>query len=529
MTPMPPETPAAPDRAPEATTTDVDARGPGSTGAKGGPGGKGGGKKRKRGDKGRHPVPDRATRHALDRFSYGWTPQLQRQVDRAGGFDAWFERQLRPRKKLDGHSRRTAGWWTSTTASTATLVARHHSGVEKIWEADANNQRWALARRIGSDRQVQELMTEFWEHHLHVPAEGSGAAYFRADYSRTLRAHALGRYSDLLQAAITHPAMGVHLDNASSTAEHPNENLGRELLELHTVGLGHHSEADVKQSARILTGYRVDTYRSWRVYYDPASHATGRVRLLGFTHKNSKPDGRKVTRQFLRHLARHEQTSLTIARKLAVRFVSDDPSPKLVKRLAAVYRRHDTAIAPVLRELVASKEFRRSVGRKVRTPSDDVVATYRALGVQLRRPTGKESAANAVLWQVGELGPLPFGWPRPDGLPDRADLWATPSRFLASLEMHDGMSGGWWPAQDRTFPSPASRMPGKGPVAFADLVDHLSRTVLGRKADPRLLRAAVTATGLGRQTTITTDHDLVEWGMPTLLAVLLDSPDHFTR
>lgn len=485
----------------------------------------------------RQAVPAPAELHALNRFSYGWTPALHRQVRATGGFDRWFDRQLTP-APMDTFTKNSAQWWTSINASTAQLAQRDRADIEKPWQFSANYQRWALVRRIRSPRQVQELMAEFWEHHFHVPAAGSGESMFRADYGRMIREKALGKVSDLLVAVTTHPAMGVYLDNAVSTAKHPNENLGRELLELHTVGVGHYTEADVKGAARILTGYRVDVWQSWRVYYDPASHWRGTVKAVGFQHANTSADGRAVTSAFLRHLARHRDTAQTIARKLAVRFVRDSPSQALVDRLAKVYLANDTAIAPVLKALVASPEFRASGAAKVRTPSDDVVATYRALGVAISRPTGENTAANQILWQVGGLGLTPFGWPRPDGQPDQATAWATPSRFLSSLDLHFTMSGGWYPRVGARYVPAAAWLPRnrrvrkrwvRGPIRFDALVDQLSRRLLGRKATPALQSACRRATGLKAGTRITASHGLVKWEFARLLTTLLDSPHHFAR
>ena len=105
--------------------------------------------------------------------------------------------------------------------------------------------RWVLMRRMTSKRQLLEVMTEFWENHLHVAAVRRRAVQHRVDYGNTIRKHALGRFDEMLLATTTHPAMLIYLDAAESTKEHPNENLGRELLELHTVGAGNYSEKDV--------------------------------------------------------------------------------------------------------------------------------------------------------------------------------------------------------------------------------------------------------------------------------------------
>jgi uncharacterized protein (DUF1800 family) len=372
-------------------------------------------------------------------------------------------------------------------------------------------------------------MANFWEHHLHAPGDADGVALFRSDYGQLIRRHALGRFDTLLQAAITHPAMGVYLGNAVSTKRAPNENLGRELLELHTVGrAAGYTEDDVKNSARILTGYRVDMWKTWNVYYDPNVHWVGQVDVLGFSDPNAAADGQPVTAAYLRYLAHHPSTAQNIARKLAVRFVSDEPSQALIDHLAQVYLANDTAIVPVLRALVASAEFVASAGAKMRTPDEDVVATYRALGVRVAAPTGGGSAANAILWQTSDIGMRPFGWTRPDGRPDRADAWSSVSRMLSSFDVHYTMSGGWWPTRDAVYQTPVQWLP-VAALRFDALVDHLSRRILGRAATPLLQTAAAEATGCSPSDVITADHALVRWEMPRLLTVFLDSPTHFAR
>ena len=476
----------------------------------------------------RTPLPSVASRHLANRFSYGWTPALQGQITDAGGPTAWFERQLQPGTIDDSFYSGSALWWPSINASAETLWQRHQSQTQMLWEAMADYQRWCLVRRLHSRRQVQEVLTDFWEHHLHVPAVGEAQAPFRIAYGKAIRARALGSFEALLQLAITHPAMGCYLGNAVSTLDHPNENLGRELLELHTVGRGTFTEQDVKNSARILTGWRVDTWRTWRVWYEPGAHWTGPLTVMGFTDRNLDPDGREVTRRYLSYLARHPATAQRIARKLAVRFVSDHPSSTLVNRLASVYLQSGTQIRPVLRALVASEEFTAAVGQKVRTPDEDVVATYRALGASVSRPTAEQSAAQALLWQTNDLGQTPFGWPRPDGRPDHGDAWSSTSRLLASFHVHWTMSGRWWPKLDVRYRTPASWLP-QDPIRFDYLVDHLARTMTGRRSTATLLAACCQATGISAGTTITKGHALVTWRMPQLLTTILDQPAHMTR
>jgi uncharacterized protein (DUF1800 family) len=282
----------------------------------------------------------------------------------------------------------------------------------------------------------------------------------------------------------------------------------------------------VKSSARILTGWHVDLWQSWAASYVKEDHWTGRVKVRGFSHANRKGDGREVTRDYLRYLAHHPDTAHHVAERLATKFVRDDPPASLVKRLAKVYLKNDTEIVPVLRALVASKEFRSSAGRKLRDPSDDVVATYRALGVAVGRPTSADSGANAMLWQASGLGLSPHAWPRPDGTPVTDDVWASPARALGSMSMHWSMAGGWWPTADLRYPQPSRWVPAKKHVKFADLVDEVSRDLLHRPATRSLVETARLATGCRAKEKIDREHGLYQWGFPRLIAAVLDSPDH---
>ena len=414
------------------------------------------------------------------------------------------------------------------------LWQRQRDEIEGVWEVMVDYQRWVLVRRIRSRRQVHEVMTEFWENHFNVPVNGDPRpqGFWRAQYGDVIRKKALGRFDDLLLGVITHPAMLINLDNVSSTSQRPNENLGRELLELHTVGRGEYDEADVKDSARILTGWSVDMWDTFQPEYRPQWHSRGAVSVMGFDHPNAEADGRPVTRAYLRYLARHPATARRVARKLAVKFVQDDPPASLVDQLADVYLEHDTAIVPVLRALVDSQALAESVGAKVRDPGEDLVATYRALDVKLARPPagdeGDQYAANALLWQVDGIGAMPFDWPRPDGQPIDNESWSSPSRLLASMDVHLSLSGAWWPDAGITYHPPQWWAP-KLPVRFDVLVDHMSQLILHRRSTAQLLEACCLAVDVEPREKITRDHGVVQWNMPRLLTTFLDSPAFLTR
>ncbi len=469
-----------------------------------------------------------AQRLLAARFSYGLTPALASQVRRAGGARAWFEEELAA-PVGDPAADECASWWAHLSWDPV-----------RLWRDSTSHQfaydyqRYVLCRRIRADRQVREVMTEFWEQLLNVPTIGGETSFVhRRGYGETLRAMAFSPFREVLRAAVLHPAMLVYLDNARSTARQPNENLGRELLELHTVGIGAYTETEVKDSARILTGWAVDTVEgnpdpTWAASYRPEHHAVGAVSVLGFTHGNRSSDGRAVTEQYLDHLARHPLTARRLARRLAVKFVRDDPSEALVERLARVYLDHDTAIVPVLQALVDSPELAASAGRKVRDPAEDLVATYRVTRARIARPTQQTSAANAVLWQARQMGLMPLAWPRPDGAPIVNDAWCNPARMLASYRIHHVVGGGYYPDDDITYRRQRAWVPPL-PATYAEVVDHLSHQLLHRDATPALVRACCQVMGATPTERVTADHPLLRYGMPRVLLTVLDSPEHFLR
>ena len=333
----------------------------------------------------------KADRHLVRRFSFGLTPALAAEVKAAGGSRKWFEKQLLPGRVADRAGDAVNSWFPSVRRSPANIFARNNAEIEYVWEVAVDFSRWTMSRRIHSKRQVHEVMTDFWSNLLNVALFHDDAQFYRMEYDRVIRAHALGTFEKLLQATITHPAMGLYLDNAYSTKESPNENLGRELLELHTVGVdGGYTEADVKASARILTGYRVDIWwPEFRAFYDRDAHDTDPVRVMGFRHRNASADGRAATKAYLSYLARHPATARRLARRLCVKFVSDTPSASIVNAVTKAYLDSGTAIKPTLRAMVAHRDFDAAPLSKVRMPSEDYVATVRALGIRLKRPTGR--------------------------------------------------------------------------------------------------------------------------------------------
>ena len=210
---------------------------------------------------------------------------------------------------------------------------------------------------INNKYQLKEKMSLFWHTILCAGDNKVDNARTTAIQIDKFRDQGMGNFQDLILMLSKDPAMLYYLDNIESHKTAVNENFGRELLELFSMGVGkdgelNYTEDDVKASARILTGYRVDVWRTWAATYKPEDHWTGPVTVGGFVDPNAAADGRELVRRYLVHLAHHPQTAQRLARKLAVKFVRDDPPQALVDRLARTYLEHDTAIVPVLRELV---------------------------------------------------------------------------------------------------------------------------------------------------------------------------------
>ncbi|HEX4472427.1 MAG TPA: DUF1800 domain-containing protein [Nocardioides sp.] len=469
-------------------------------------------------------------RHLVGRFSYGVTPALAHEVEQHGGARSWFEWQLSPHHVTDHEGRALASWFPHLRWSPTKVAAENDSGKVGGWEVMTDYQNWLLLRRMRSRQQVLEVMTEFWENHFNVPVSADGVYTWRVRYGQTIRARALDSFESLLQAVSVHPAMGMYLGNAVSTKDHPNENQGRELLELHTVGLGAgYHERDVVDSARILTGWQVAMWtKHWDAGYEELAHYRGKVRVLGFHSPNHSANGKHVTRHYLHYLAHHPSTAQHIATKLATAFVSDHPPRALVNHLAHVYLAHGTQIKPVLRALVDSPQFKHSVGQVIRDPENDLVATYRLMGVHVAKPHAADRTAHELVWQASAMGQEPMAWPAPNGRPIVGAAWSSPSRVMGSMATHYSMANGWWPVKGVHYPKPEAWLPGKS-VRFDHLVDHMSQRILHRHADARLHEACRQAVAVRGHEQITKEHPLMQWMFGRLLTTFFDSPDFFRR
>ena len=463
----------------------------------------------------------------LNRFGTGFSQHALAGLRAVGTPEQWLAAQLRPTLLAEHPKVAQVDEWFATqrrtpSAKWATQIDQTKSGWTYGYELGS----WTLMRRIHSERSLLETMTDFWSTNLNVPVGHDKAWIYRYDYDATIRRHALGTFEDLLRECSLHPAMLTYLDLWKSVRGKPNENQGRELLELHTVGRdAGYTEDMVKASAVLLSGYTVDWGGTFEPYYKTAAHTTGTATVLGFTHPNTDVDGRSATVAYLKYLAHHPATARNLARKMGRYFVGDSPSNGLVDTLAQAYLDAGTSIGAMLTALSTHPEFLGSAGSKVRSPAADLVATAKVLELDVTGDATGDNYSVAIQWAMG--GALLFSWPRPDGPPVTGGAYSSASRMFASYGMHLNHAGGYWPRDGVTFKTPASWLPTTS-LRFDALVDHLSRRWLGRAADARLQTVARQATGYAPETVITTSHAIVRWMFPRLAVALLDTPDQMT-
>ncbi|WP_307831153.1 DUF1800 domain-containing protein [Nucisporomicrobium flavum] len=462
--------------------------------------------------------------HLLRRATYGPTPASTAEIRRLGA-TAWLERQLKPASIADPAADDLVRRLPLSGLSVDGARAKVREGVYKMygWEPMFELGYATVARAVWSERQLLEVMVAFWSNHLNVANPSGDVWDSRPDYDRTvIRPYALGRFADMLKASARHPAMLTYLDNRFSTRAAPNENYGRELLELHTAGLGY-TEADVKGAARLFTGMTV-SWDTGRYRYDAGQHATGAVKVLGFRHANATASGGQAAAMaLLDHLASHPATAKRIATKLCVRFVADEPPATLVTKLAKVYLDNRTAIAPVLRALFASPEFATSVGAKTRTPYEDIVATVRTLGYAPEK-SGTQGL-RALYWMTEAAGQAPMAWAPPNGYPDVASAWASPSGQVKRWNAHLSIAAGWWPT---TLQRPASPLAeyagGRLPATYGALVDAVATRLLGRTLSAAHTAALTAFYGKKPASPLKAGDAAAGWAFPYLPALLLDSP-----
>lgn len=352
--------------------------------------------------------------HLLSRAAYGpWPGDLERV--RSIGEPAWIDEQLSP----DSIDDRACDIRARRFESVHCDPALGYEFKKPVLREELS--RHTLLRAIYSRRQLYEVMVGFWSDHLNIFLEKGDCIYLKStDDREVIRRHALGRFGNLIRASATSPAMLVYLDgkeNRKSAPEDiPNENYARELLELHTLGVdGGYTQRDVSEVARCLTGWTLRTkWSKGTVDFVPSLHDDGSKTVLG--HTIAAGGGASDLDRVVEIACAHPSTSVNIATKLVRRFVADEPPPALVSRVASVFASSGGEIAPTVRMLLTSDEFRAARGQKVKRPFEFVVSSLRALGA--------DTHAHASLVEyLNRMGQGLFQLPTPDGYSDEAAAW----------------------------------------------------------------------------------------------------------
>jgi uncharacterized protein (DUF1800 family) len=314
-----------------------------------------------------------------------------------------------------------------------------------------------LVRAIYSERQLDEVMTDFWINHFNVFINKGADRYLLTSYERdAIRPNVLGKFEDLLVATAKSPAMMFYLDNWLSVGPNSeialrvaprkpgkgkqssglNENYGRELMELHTLSVtGGYAQKDVTEVAKVFTGWTLDPPKKGGGFrFEPRMHEPGDKIVLGHRIKeNGEQEGLEVL-----HLLAHDpKTAHFISQKLAMRFVSDDPPPALVDRMTQTFLKKDGDIREVLRTMFKSPEFWSpdTYRAKVKTPLEFVVSAVRASGAEV-------DDARALVGTLNNMGMVPYGMMPPTGYSMKAGAWVNSSALLGRMNFALGLTAG---------------------------------------------------------------------------------------
>ncbi len=300
-----------------------------------------------------------------------------------------------------------------------------------------------FAAAVQSETGFHERLVWFWSNHFVVSATRAQAINLVGPYEReAIRPHVNGRFVDMLLAVMRHPAMLIYLDNQQSFGPNSragqrrdkglNENLAREAMELHTLGVnGGYTQADVTELARALTGWGVRynplSTEEDRFVFDAARHEPGTRTVLGRRYPEG---GVEQAEAVLRDLAAHPATARFVAHKLARHFVSDDPPADLVKRLSNIFLETGGSLAALHQGLVDSPQAWSPAAAKVKRPDEYLVSSLRALDLTELPGPALQIASRA-------MGQRQFYAPSPQGWDDQASAWLAPDALLKRLEWAD--------------------------------------------------------------------------------------------
>jgi uncharacterized protein (DUF1800 family) len=417
-----------------------------------------------------------AAAHLLSRFTYGATPGQVDEVTRMG-LEKWFEQQLAadlPEDTLDaqlapfdalklsneeiaktypknGQVIRMAVQEGIVDKDSVKTDKKAYKDIIKDYrekkgfkpENELFRQLYCqkILRAAYAQNQLREVMTDFWFNHFNVSVTKNDCAQFIPVYERdVIRPGALGKFGDLLKATAQSPAMLYYLDNFSSSgpmdemrpmartvarkAQGLNENYARELMELHTMGVdGGYTQQDVTQAARVLTGW---TVRENEYQFTPRRHDEGEKTVLG---KHFGPGGGEDEGlQLLDMLAHHPSTAHFICRKIAVRFVNDDPPAALVDRMAKTFADKNGDIRKVLLTMVYSPEFwnTQAIREKTKSPFELAIGAVRSLHARIAQPMPLYN------W-ITRMGEKMYCYQAPTGFPDKGQYWINTGSLLSRM------------------------------------------------------------------------------------------------
>ena len=481
----------------------------------------------------RELTADQQAAQAVNRLTFGPRPGEIERVN-AMGTDRWIERQLEPEgitdAALDGVMQGLPVWAMSPKAlvdsfppqdiyirnlrtargmaPNAQLVMTPDDSIAFKSMNDRGNQYFnqfqaaKVLRAQMSERELVEVLTDFWENHFSVYAGKMPTRYTLLEYDRdVIRPRVLGKFRDLLGAVAHSSAMLYYLDNfqsaadsnhmtlpeirqAEKTGRRPvnhrrnglNENYGRELLELHTLGVdGGYTQKDVIAVARALTGWTLNDPRAGGEFvFKEGMHDAEPKIVLGHTLApgRGEADGEEV----LDIVARHPATAHYIAFKLVRRFVSDSPSTALVDRAAETFRRTDGDLRAVMRTILTSPEFfsRAAYRAKVKDPFELVLSARRIMNAS---PDTSASTA----YQIQRMGEQLFGHLAPNGWPETGDQWINAGSLLDRINFGVQVGSG------RLRFAPAEQWPGWALLSAMPLdrqVDGIVDQLLGGNASP---------------------------------------------
>jgi uncharacterized protein (DUF1800 family) len=432
---------------------------------------------------------DPATISLLDRLTFGATAEDAERLQ-VMGVKHWLEAQLHPtpRDALPATVQAQIDAMTISQKPMTELVAdmaAKNKALNQITDPDLKKAASQVYQQMMSDlakqaatrqvlrdlyspTQLRERMTWFWFNHFNVHQGKADIRTMVADYEdKAIRPHALGRFRDLLEATLRHPAMQRYLDNAQNAAGHINENYAREIMELHTMGVGSgYTQHDVEELARILTGVGVDAnpenphlspelegqlVRNGLFEFNPARHDYGDKIFLGHTIKGR---GFSEVDEALDILARHPATAHHIALRIATYFVADDPPKPLIDRMTDAFQLSDGDIATVLRAMVDAPEFASAQGGKFKDPLRYVLSA-----VRLAYDDKPILNTGPIQGWLNRMAEGLYNHQTPDGYPLASSAWNGPGqlavRFEIARQIGSGSAGLFKPDEPGATDHPA--------------------------------------------------------------------------